>query len=91
MIFVDLAPWRLAFKTGWDVHFLQFDKTIQQRILNKLQQMKQPLAGRGLHGNRFLVEETGQCRIVYEEDSATRTKRIHFVGNHKQYEEWYRS
>lgn|GEM_PF-1380642 len=88
---MDLTPWRLAFKTGWDVRFLHFDKPERERILMKLQQMKQPLAGRGLHGNRFHVEESGQYRIVYEEEPATRTKYIHFVGNHKQYEEWYRS
>lgn len=88
---MDLTPWRLAFKTGWDVHFTAFDKPLREQILKKLQQMKQPLSGRGLHGSQYLVEEVGQCRIVYEQDAAFRTKTVHFVGNHKQYDTWCRS
>lgn len=53
--------------------------------------MKRPLVGRGLHFTRFLVEEAGQYRIAYIEDSKNRVKMIHFVGSHKQYEKWYKS
>ncbi|MDP2718024.1 MAG: hypothetical protein Q8P02_04740 [Candidatus Micrarchaeota archaeon] len=86
-----MAPWRIAFKPDWDVHFKAFDKKIQERILKKIAQMKQPIVGRGLHGTSYCVEEVGQYRIAFEQDSASRTKSIHFVGNHKQYERWYRS
>ncbi len=73
------------------MHFKDFDKSVRIEILAKLDQMKQPLAGRGLHGTDYLVEEVGQYRIAYKQDSTTKTKSIHFVGNHKQYEKWYRS
>lgn len=53
--------------------------------------MKQPLSGRGLHGSHFLVEEVGQYRIAFEQDRDARIKFIHFIGTHKQYEEWYRN
>ena len=59
--------------------------------MKKLDQMEQPLVGRGLHGSRFLVEEVGQYRIAYEQDEPARMKSVHFVGTHKQYEEWYRN
>ncbi len=88
---LDSASWRLEYKTGWDVHFQGFDKSIRIQILKKLQQMKQPLSGRGLHGSHILVEEVGQYRIAFEQDEQNRIKFIHFIGSHKQYEEWYRN
>jgi hypothetical protein len=36
------------------------------------------------------VEETGQYRIAFYQNEETRTKEIHFVGTHKQYEKWYK-
>lgn len=79
---------RLEFRPEWDKHFKKFDFSVQQRILKKFDQMKQPLVGRGLHGSHFLVEEVGQYRIAFIQKEST--KFIHFVGNHKQYEKWYK-
>ena len=87
---MDLTEWKLEFKPGWDAHFKDFDKSVQQAVLKKLMQMKQPLRGRGLHSSRYQVEEVGGYRIAYIEDSQTKTKSIHFVGTHKQYERWYK-
>ncbi len=81
-------PWTIGYQQGWDTHFKKMDSTTQKQILKKIDQMKQPLQGRGLNRNRYLVEESGQNRIAYDEDAQTRTKKIHFVGNHKQYEKW---
>jgi hypothetical protein len=90
MTVVGLAPWRLEFKPGWDVRFARFDRAVQRRILRTFDQMEQARVARGLHGSRFHLEEAGQYRIAFIEDEQTRTKRIHFVGDHKQYERWYR-
>ena len=87
---IDLAPWKLEFKPGWDVYFKKFDKSIRQQILNKLEKMKQPLFGRGLHSSNYLVEEVGGYRIAFEQVEVTKTKYIHFAGTHKQYEKWYK-
>jgi len=51
--------------------------------------MKQPLLGRGLHSSHYHVEEVGGYRIAYKLDAERRVKKIEFVGDHKQYEEWY--
>ncbi|MCX6778597.1 MAG: hypothetical protein NT157_07020 [Candidatus Micrarchaeota archaeon] len=83
------AKWKLEFKPGWDEYFKDFDKSVQQRILKKFEQMKLLLKGRGLHSSKYMVEETGGYRIAYIEDKAAGAKRIHFVGNHKQYVRWY--
>ena len=83
--------WKLDFRPGWDENFQKFDKSVQQLILKKIKKMKQPLFGRGLHSSNYQVEEVGQYRIAFEENISTKTKFIHFVGNHKQYEKWYKS
>lgn len=89
MIGLDLKPYRIDFRPGWDRHFRDFDKEIQRRILAKLEHMKQPLSGRWLHSFRYCVEEVGGCRIAFILDETNRVKHIHFIGNHKQYERWY--
>ena len=86
---MDLVPYRIFYKPGWDEHFKDFDKSTQQRILAKLEQMKQPLQARGLHSSRYQVEEVGGYRIAFIQDDAAKTKSIHFVGDHKQYQRWY--
>ena len=88
---MDLIPYALDFKPGWDRHFKGFDKGVQQQILKKFEQMKQPLQSRGLHSLRYQVEEVGQHRIAFEVDERARTKSIYFIGNHKQYEKWYKN
>ena len=87
---MDLRPWKVDLKPGWDTHFKKFDRLAQDRIIKKLDQMEQPLQARGLHSSKYHIEEAGQYRIAYEQNEETRIKEVHFVGNHKQYEKWYR-
>ena len=89
MTLFSLEPYSLDFKPGWDRHFQHFDKSVQQRIFVKFERMKQPLLGRGLRSSCFQVEEVGGYRIAYIIHEDVRVKKIHFVGDHKQYEEWY--
>ncbi len=87
---MDLASWKIELKPGWDTHFKKFDKSIQKQILNKLDKMKQPLQARGLHSSSYQIEEADQYRIAFMLEEETRTKYIHFIGNHKQYEKWFK-
>ncbi|MDO8428233.1 MAG: hypothetical protein Q7S92_03400 [Candidatus Diapherotrites archaeon] len=87
---MELTKWRVVFKPDWDLHFKDFDKSIQEHVLKKIEKMEQSLQARGLHSLRFQIEEVGQYRIAFIQDEKTHTKYIHFVGNHKQYEKWYR-
>ena len=91
MNILELALWTIRFKPDWDRYFKKFDKTTQQAILKKLNQMKQPLHARHLHSIRYQVEEVGQYRIAVIQDEKTLTKSIHFIGDHKQYENWYKN
>ncbi|MFH1586867.1 MAG: hypothetical protein ABID38_03360 [Candidatus Diapherotrites archaeon] len=87
---MELRSWKLVFKKGWDKHFKKFDKSEQLRILKKFEQMKQPLQARGLKASRAAIEEVGQYRIALYQNEEKHHKEIHFVGNHKQYEKWYK-
>ncbi len=86
---MELNPWKLVFKKGWDKNFEKLDNSTQQRILKKFEQMKQPLQARGLKASKIVVEEVGQYRIAFYQNEKKQQKEIHFVGNHKQYERWY--
>ncbi len=86
---MNLTTWKITYRQGWDVHYYSFPHAVQERIQKKIEQMKQPLQGRGMHGTRYMIEEVEQYRIAYILDNASRIKNIHFIGNHKQYEKWY--
>ena len=87
---MELKRWKVELKPGWDEHFKEFDKPVQKNIMKKLDHMEQPLSSRGLHTSAYKVEEVGQYRIAFLEDETALTKYVHFVGNHKQYEKWYK-
>ncbi len=71
---------------------LALDRSVRGRILNRIARMKIEPAGRHLrHGLPYFVTEVGQYRIAYEVDETEKKKIIQFVGDHKEYAEWYRS
>lgn len=39
---------------------------------------------------KFFVAEIGQYRILYRVFEDSKMVRFYFVGNHKEYEKWYR-
>lgn len=85
---MKLNEFDVKFKDGWDKYFSNFSKRTRNQIKKKIIQMKQPLLGRGLKKSKFCVEEVGQYRIAYFQNK--NIKEIHFIGNHKQYEKWYK-
>ncbi len=84
--------YNLIYKPGWDKHFSKMDKSIQIIIWKKIQQQKNETKTRHLkHGVEFYVVEAGQYRIAIKVNENDKTKQIHFVGDHKQYEKWLKS
>lgn len=82
--------WKIIFIENWDNNFKNFDKIIRNYILKKIDQMENDLKPRRLHNSRYCIEEIGQYRIAYIIDEINKTKTIYFIGNHKQYERWYK-
>jgi len=84
--------YNIILKDGWDVNFRSFDKPIQDRIMKKILQLRHSNTARHLqHGFQFFVHEVGSYRIAFENYEREKTRRIIFVGTHKQYEKWYSS
>ena len=80
----------LRFDEDWDKHFKKFDASVQEQLVKKINQLRQPLKHRHMkQGLPYFVEQAGGYRIAFEIDEQTKTKIIRFVGTHKQYEGWY--
>lgn len=79
----------LEFVEDWDDFFEKFDNSSKNIVWKKIMKLKYLQSARHLcHGLQFFVVEVGQYRICFEEINNVR--RIVFVGNHKQYEKWYK-
>ena len=89
-IFKVIFLFKLEFAEDWDQNFKKFDATEKTQVWKKILQVKEAQNARHLkHGLSFFVLEAGQYRICFEEEGETR--QIIFVGNHKQYEKWYKN
>lgn len=73
--------------------FLSLDRSIQQAIQKKLKQLERDdLQFRHLqHGVPIFVEEVGQYRIAFKTREDIKTRRVAFIGKHKDYEAWLHS
>ena len=83
----------VLFEKNAERQFLDLEKPVRERIAKKLRQLENDEFGsRHLkHGLPFFVEEVGQFRIAFKERADLGQKRVIFVGNHKDYEKWYKS
>jgi len=86
-----IGEWILEYYPDWDKYFVTFDIVVQKRLFKKIQQLKNQIHSRQLKKIKFKIEEVGQYRIAYFEDILKKSRKIYFVGNHKQYEKWYKS
>ncbi len=83
----------IVWKISAQERFLAMEKTIRIRISRKIAKLSEvQKSSRHLRSNLpFFVEEVGQYRICFEIDETTQSKIIYFVGDHKEYEGWYKS
>ena len=86
-----MCTWIINYAPNWDVYFNKLDKTIKEHVLKKIAQLEKDISARHFHKINFFILESNQYRIAFFEDKETRTRTIIFVGNHTQYEEWYKS
>ena len=83
--------WIIDYEDDWDIYFNNLDKTIQSQILKKIQQLQYCISARHFHKLNFFILEVGQYRIDFFENKDKKFRIIAFIGNHKQYEKWYKS
>ena len=58
--------------------------------MNPVVHFEMPANDRKRIANFYFVE-TGQYRIAIKINEKEKTKTIHFAGNHKQYENWFKT
>jgi len=85
-----MPPYDVLFEEEAERTLGKMDKSVRQRILKKAIQLESDdSTSRHLrHGLPYFVEEVGGYRIAFA--IRDKQKLVLFVGDHKQYERWYR-
>ena len=83
--------YKATFHKNWPDYFNKLDNQIKQRIAKKIQKILEHPKKRHLSGNaKYFVDEIEQYRILYMVFEEKQEVRFFFIGNHKEYERWYR-
>ncbi len=87
-----MPPYRIEFEPEAEDRYAGLDKSLRFQIDKKLSKMERDeLVFRHLkRGLPFFVEEAGGYRIAFKVREDLKQKRILFIGDHKEYEWWYR-
>ncbi|MBU1120654.1 MAG: hypothetical protein ABIE23_05925 [archaeon] len=80
-----------GFDEDWPEYFNKLDHAVKERAAKKIRKILEFPKKRHLKkGARFFVDEIGQSRIVYRVFEENNEVRFYFIGNHKEYEKWYK-
>jgi len=80
-----------AYDEEWPKYFNKLENEIRERVAKKIKKILEYPQKRHLKkGAEYFVGEAGQYRIVYKIFEENKEVRFYFVGNHKEYERWYR-
>ena len=83
--------YRESFDEKWPECFEKIDNTVKERVAKKIRKILEFPKKRHLKkGARFFVDEIGQNRIVYRVFEENKEVRFYFIGNHKEYEKWFK-
>ena len=79
------------FDEEWPTYFNNLSNEFKERVAKKIKQTLEFPKKRHLHGKAsFIVAEVGQNRIIYKIFEKDNIVKFYFVGNHKEYEKWYK-
>jgi mRNA-degrading endonuclease RelE of RelBE toxin-antitoxin system len=80
-----------TFHQDWSVYFDKLEDTVKERVVKKIRKIIEYPQKRHLGGRaNYFVDEVGQYRILYMVFDEKKEVRFYFVGNHKDYERWYK-
>lgn len=80
-----------TFDEKWPEYFAKLDDIIKERVAKRIKKLLEFPKKRHLSQKaNFFVDEVGQHRILYRVFDETNEVRFYFVGNHKEYEKWYK-
>lgn len=86
-------PYSILFDENATRGLQELDKPVQEQIAKKLKQLERDdFKSRHLkHGFPIFVEEVGQYRIAFKTREDAKEKRVYFIGNHRDYEKWFKT
>jgi mRNA-degrading endonuclease RelE of RelBE toxin-antitoxin system len=86
-----ISIYKATFDEDWPKYFDRLDDETKERVSKKIKKILEFPEKRHLKGNaKFFIDEIGQNRITYRIFKENEEARFYFVGNHKEYEKWYR-
>ena len=86
-----IGIYKESFDEKWPEYFAKLDNKIKERVAKKIKKILEFPQKRHLRKSaKFFVDEIGQHRIVYRVFEENNEVRFYFVGNHKEYEKWYK-
>ncbi len=84
--------YKLVFDEDWSKYFNKLDNLIKERTAKKIKKIIEFPQKRHLKKSaNYFVDEIGQSRIIYRIFEQQKEVRFYFIGNHKEYEKWYKS
>ncbi|MFH1106407.1 MAG: hypothetical protein V1787_00775 [Candidatus Micrarchaeota archaeon] len=79
----------VVFESAAENQLLGKDFSVRKRLIQRIARMPFETPGRHMEkGLPYFVAQAGQYRIIYTCKEGV--KRIYFVGDHKEYERWYK-
>jgi len=80
-----------TFPETWFELFEKLEIELKDRISKKIRKILEFPQKRHLRkGLDYFVDQAGQYRIVYQVIEEQNEIRFFFVGNHKEYEKWFK-
>ncbi len=81
-----------AFDEDWPKFFERLENELKERVAKKIQKILEHPQKRHLkQSTKYFVDEIGQYRILYRVFEEKQEVRFYFIGNHKEYEKWYKN
>jgi len=86
-----MSMYSAEFDQYWIELFKKLDNKTKEKTAKKIARILEFPQKRHLKkGADFFVAEIGQHRITYRVFEKSKLVRFYFVGNHKEYEKWYK-
>ncbi|MCD6229313.1 MAG: hypothetical protein J7K00_00735 [Candidatus Diapherotrites archaeon] len=83
--------YQASFDEDWPKYFNKLEHAIKEHAAKKIKKILVSPQKRHLKkGARFFVDEIGQYRLIYRIFEENNEVRFYFIGNHKEYEKWYK-
>jgi hypothetical protein len=83
--------WNIEFAKEWDYWYSKLDNSLLEIVgkrLSRIQETDREYGHLGKGLPFFKDEFHDQYRICFRQDDKSKTRTLHFVGDHKQYERW---